>query len=198
MPDYLMRDQAPLSEEQWQQIDQAVKAAAERVLVGRRIIPLFGPFGPGVQVVPIDVFTGVEQGVVDLLAEDEGGTVHAATREYRPLPVIYKDFSLNWRDLEASTQLGLPLDVSAAAAAAVSCARAEDELIFNGLTTGSTSYQGLLTAEGRNRMAMSESDYYRKQRIAIEEVAKALAAMEESASAAEVRGGGAGPGAGGP
>ncbi len=29
------------------------------------------------------------------------------------------------------------------------------------------------------RMAMSESDYYRKQRIAIEEVAKALAAMEE-------------------
>ncbi len=35
------------------------------------------------------------------------------------------------------------------------------------------------------RMAMSESDYYRKQRFAIEEVSKALAAMEESASAAE-------------
>lgn len=49
-----------------------------------------------------------------------------------------------------------------------------------------------------NRMAMSESDYYRKQRIAIEEVAKALAAMEESASAAEARGGGRAPGAGGP
>jgi DNA-binding Xre family transcriptional regulator len=42
-----------------------------------------------------------------------------------------------------------------------------------------------------SRMAMSESDYYRKQRIAIEEVAKALAAMEESAAAAEA--GGQGP-----
>ncbi|HPL30667.1 MAG TPA: hypothetical protein PLG21_21695, partial [Anaerolineae bacterium] len=39
------------------------------------------------------------------------------------------------------------------------------------------------------RMAMSESDYYRKQRIAIEEVAKALAAMEESAQAGAQGGG---------
>lgn len=36
-----------------------------------------------------------------------------------------------------------------------------------------------------SRMAMSESDFYRKQRIAIEEVARALAAMEEEIARAE-------------
>jgi hypothetical protein len=36
-----------------------------------------------------------------------------------------------------------------------------------------------------NRLAMSESDFYRKQRIAVEEVARQLALMEESAYAVD-------------
>ena len=32
--------------------------------------------------------------------------------------MIHKDFRLHWRDLETAAQLGIPLDVSAAAAAA--------------------------------------------------------------------------------
>jgi hypothetical protein len=43
--------------------------------------------------------------------------------------------------------------------------------------------QGKLVRESAERLAMSESDFYRKQRIAIEEVARQLALMEE----AEVR-----------
>jgi hypothetical protein len=39
--------------------------------------------------------------------------------------------------------------------------------------------QGLRIREIINRLAMSESDFYRKQRVAVEEVARQLALMEE-------------------
>jgi hypothetical protein len=39
--------------------------------------------------------------------------------------------------------------------------------------------QGLRIREIASRLAMSESDFYRKQRVAIEEVARQIALMEE-------------------
>ena len=39
--------------------------------------------------------------------------------------------------------------------------------------------QGLRIREIAARLAMSESDFYRKQRVAIEEVARQIALMEE-------------------
>ena len=59
MADYLMRDQY-LSEEQWDQIDVTVMDVARRNLVGRRVIPLFEPFGLGVQTIHVDQLTGGE------------------------------------------------------------------------------------------------------------------------------------------
>lgn len=46
--------------------------------------------------------------------------------------------------------------------------------------------QGRRIRETADRLAMSESDLYRKQRIAVEEVARQLALMEESANRAMV------------
>lgn len=158
MADYLMRDDAPLSEEQWEQIDATVKTVAERILVGRRIIPLCGPLGPGVPVIPKDVFRGMEQGKVDLLGEAEDEPVHAPCREYIPLLTIHKDFRIHWRDLEAASKLGLPLDTGPAAAAAAFCAYAEDNLIFNGTQANGVSYPGLTNVEGRTTIPMSDWD----------------------------------------
>ena len=42
--------------------------------------------------------------------------------------------------------------------------------------------QGLRMSEIANRLAVSESDLYRKQRVAIEEMARMLTNMEERAS----------------
>ncbi|HOQ29265.1 MAG TPA: family 1 encapsulin nanocompartment shell protein, partial [Armatimonadota bacterium] len=156
MADYLMRDQVPLSEEQWDQIDAMVMDVARRNLVGRRVIPLFGPFGPGVQTIHVDQFTGGEQGTVSLMGDDEAGTVTMGKRDHLPLPMIYKDFQIHWRDLETASQLRLPLDVSPAAAAAAFCARAEDDLIFNGHKANGHAYAGLTNAPGRNAIAMRD------------------------------------------
>jgi uncharacterized linocin/CFP29 family protein len=70
-----------------------------------------------------------------------------------PLAVIQKSFSLPIRDIAAFEQSGLPLDLSAAAAAAIDCARQEDSLVFNG--SKALSLKGLLNAPGTNSTKLS-------------------------------------------
>ena len=154
MADYLMREQAPLTSEQFGIIDQVVNDVARRTLVGRRFIPIFGPIGVGVQAVVDEAFAGVGPGLVNLLGEAEGELVQAQQRRLIPLPIIYKDFRLHWRDIETSQQFGTPLDTGAAAGAAALAARAEDSLIFNG--NAQLGFEGLLNASGRSTVAMSD------------------------------------------
>lgn len=150
MTSYLLREQSPLTPEQWQAIDETVTGVARRLLVGRRFIPLFGPFGPGLQTIADDVFGGVALGAVDRFGEAPVDVIRPLQRTHVPLPILYKDFVLHWRDLETSRQFGVPLDTSAAAAASAYCARAEDNLIFNG--DPALGFEGLLNATGRSTL----------------------------------------------
>jgi uncharacterized linocin/CFP29 family protein len=74
------------------------------------------------------------------------------------IPTIYKDFILYWRDVEASRKFNIPLDLSAAAVAASSCAQAEDEMIFRGYSSkeDNVDYPGLLTVPGRHQLPPSD------------------------------------------
>src|SRR4029079_15367518 len=99
-------------------IDPNGVRTGEAVLVGRRFISLVGPFGPGIESLPNDVLDGAGPGTIDLLGNAEGDAFTTAQRHFLPLPLIYKDFWLHWRDIEPTRQLGVPLDVGKAAAAA--------------------------------------------------------------------------------
>jgi uncharacterized linocin/CFP29 family protein len=112
MSDLFMRDDAPLTEEEWEHLDSAVEGAARQFLVGRHFIELSGPFGEGAEVVPV-------------------GT--GENRRQVPLQIIHSDFHLMWRDIAANRRLHMPLDLGPAAQAAFACARAEDEKIFSEL-----------------------------------------------------------------
>jgi uncharacterized linocin/CFP29 family protein len=147
MVDFLLRDQAPLTPEQWAQIDAAVEDVGRRSLVGRRIVPVLGPLGAGAQVVPDDIYRDADRGGLDLLGEDDVGIVRGAERRYLPIPLLYKDFRLHWRDLDANFQGCMPFDSGPATAAATVVARTEDTLIFNG--DDRLGYQGLLNVAGR-------------------------------------------------
>jgi uncharacterized linocin/CFP29 family protein len=152
--DYLQRDQAPLSPDQWAAIDQTVVRTAQSILVGRRFIGLVGPFGPGVESLPNDTISGAGAGQLDLLGTQESDVIGIDRRRFLPLPLLYKDFWIHWRDLEASRQLGTPLDVGKAAAAAAATAQAEDRLVFDGeLGLG---LPGLRSVEGRLSLPMSD------------------------------------------
>jgi uncharacterized linocin/CFP29 family protein len=154
MPDYLQRDQAPLGPGEWAAIDETVVRTAQSVLVSRRFISLVGPFGPGIESLPNDVLDGAGRGAIDLLGNEEGEALTTEHRQFLPLPLLYKDFWLHWRDLEATRQLGVPLDVGKAAAAAAGTAQAEDRLIFDG--EPSLELPGLRTVEGSLSVPMRD------------------------------------------
>lgn len=153
MSDYLMRDGAPLTEAEWESIDSTVVAVAKQHLVGRRVLHIFGPLGAGIQSVPNERLAAPSPGAISFEGSEDAA-IEVAGREQTPLLVVHKDFCLNWRTLETSRQMGLPLDTGAAAAAAAVTARAEDRLIFLG--DHEAGVEGLLTAKGRRTLALSD------------------------------------------
>ncbi len=148
MTDFLGHAENPLRADEWERLNQTVIEVARRSLVGRRFIDLYGPLGAGVQSMPQDQFKGVEPGAVDLVGDSTASAVFSDKRTFLTIPLIYKDFLLHWRDIEAARSHNMPLDVSAAAGAAAFCAQREDDLIFFG--NKELNHEGLFTAEGRN------------------------------------------------
>jgi uncharacterized linocin/CFP29 family protein len=151
MLDFLSHNEAPISDVQWNDIDKTVIDVASRQLVGRRFLNILGPLGAGVQWITQDRLEGVGVGHIDTLGETTYQSVESSQRTHLPIPMIYKDFVLYWRDIETSRKFGTPLDLSSAAGAASGCARAEDEMIFLGVP--SLNIPGLLTVEGRQTMS---------------------------------------------
>jgi uncharacterized linocin/CFP29 family protein len=154
MPNFLQRDQAPLTAEQWRTLDQVVVGTARSMLVGRRVISVVGPFGAGIEALPNDTLSGTGIGQIDLLGNDEGETIGVEARRYLPLPLLYKDFWVHWRDLEAGDQLGVPLDTGKAAAAAEAVAQAEDTLVLDG--SPGLGLPGLRNVEGHQSVPLGD------------------------------------------
>lgn len=144
----------PLSDEEWERLNQVVIEAARRQLVGRRSIEIYGPLGAGVQSVQLDTFLGQDVGNIDLLGDIDSHPVHSESRKTLQIPIIFKDFELYWRDIETSREFKIPLDFSVAAGASAFCALKEDDMIFNG--EKSLHYPGLLTAEGRLKYPLGD------------------------------------------
>ncbi len=164
MDEYLMREDAPLSPEEWAYLDEAVVQAAKKILVGRRFLPLFGPLGMGTQTVPVNTvdwsaacihYEGADVcGHEECAPHCDCSPVSLAERRYLSMPILHKDFCLSWRDIAAARQLNTPLDLSPAAAAAAAVAMAEDEFIFKG--NDRHGFAGLLNAQGRQVVPLED------------------------------------------
>lgn len=144
--DYLSREGSPISAELWEQIDKTVVATARKILTGRRFISIYGPLGAGVQSINVDN--------ISELYETEGDISIIKGRTYRHIPLINEDFSLLWRDIEYSEQMGLPVDMSSVIQAATKCALKEDEFIFFG--NEKLGYKGLVTEDGITKLPLSD------------------------------------------
>jgi len=148
--DFLNREEAPLLEEEWAAVDKVVVDVARRALTGRRFIQIFGPLGAAAQDVDYDHFSGLGEAEVTVLGDEAGSAVRAHKRIHENIPIIFKDFVLYWRDLETARMMNMPIDVSAAAAAASYVARAEDNMVFYG--DQANGYEGLMTVKGHQTM----------------------------------------------
>lgn len=149
------REQAPLVEEEWRQLDEAVVKAAQPVLVGRRVLPVKQLAGVGVMTVSWDEISEMSEALISMYGETPAEDIIVYTRKNLIVPILHKDFRIHWRDLEASRRLRTPLDTANAEAAALVVAKLEDELILSGEITGKPrlGIEGLTTATGRNTQA---------------------------------------------
>lgn len=152
----LLREDAPLSPDEWASIDETVIRVATRRLIGRKFINVFGPLGAGIQYTHQDTFAGTDVGAVSLLGDEDIHPVHAEARNFTPIPLLFKDFRLYWRDIETSRSFSMPLDTSAAAGAANFVAQTEDSFIFNG--DDQLGFEGLMNAKWRNFVPMLNWD----------------------------------------
>jgi uncharacterized linocin/CFP29 family protein len=156
MEEYLMRDDAPFSAEEWAKLDAMVVGVAKKLLIGRRVVELFGPLGAGTQLVQVNQYhvTGACQHTGDDVecgddCCDCGGDCDAVDVEKRlvlQVPFIHKDFVLRWLDIASAKQSGFSPDFGPAAAAASMVARKEDEMIFG----------AMLSQEGRTTVAATD------------------------------------------
>jgi len=154
MADYLARGDSPLTPAQWAELDRQVAAIAESALVGRRFIDVSGPWGPGMQGIPTDHYSGVGRGSIDMLGETGEAMIRSRERQHLALPILYKDFTVHWRDIETSDQFHTPFDFGPVLQAAADVAHTEDQLIFHG--DEGCGYVGLLNVSGRLSLPLTD------------------------------------------
>lgn len=144
---YLSRETAPLSEELWSQIDNAVVKTARSMLVGRRFMHIYGPLGISTDSIELDNGECVHE-------ESKEGFITTAGRKYVQIPMIYEDFTILSRDLEKAEKLGRPVDLYMAMSAAEKCSLREDKFIFFG--NKDLDYDGIFTVAGANKITKKD------------------------------------------
>jgi uncharacterized linocin/CFP29 family protein len=137
---------SPLTDQEFNQLDQTVIDAARRQLVGRRFIELYGPLGRGVQSIFNDIFIDNYEAKMDFQGSFDT-EIESSKRVNYTIPMLYKDFVLYWRDLEQAKVLDIPIDFSPAANAARDVATLEDQMIFHG--SKEFDIPGLMNVKGR-------------------------------------------------
>lgn len=173
--DFLVHGHAPFSETRWRELNEAVAQVARRRLVGRRFLDLYGPLGAGVQSIHNDVYTGTERASIGVLGEESSAPMRTGVRQMLTVPILYKDFSLYWRDIQTAEAFDTPLDFSAAAGAASYVADREDDLIFNG--EPELGHAGLLNTPGRMTRALGN---WEQPGTAMRVVSEAIEALVET------------------
>src|SRR4051812_38281749 len=144
---------APLTNQEFAQLDQTVIDNARRQLVGRRFIELYGPLGRGVQSIFNDIFSENLEAKMDFQGSFDYD-IESSKRVNYTIPLLYKDFVLYWRDLEQAKVLDIPIDFSPAANAARDVAILEDQMIFHGARE--FDIPGLMTVPGRITQLIGE------------------------------------------
>jgi uncharacterized linocin/CFP29 family protein len=155
---YLGRKEAPIGADTWKLLDSTMIEAAKSQLAGRRLIPIEGPFGFGLKVLPL---SDCEQ--------EEGVFVSS----FVPVNVIKSGFSLGKRDLAAFEKDNLTFDGGPVACAAMDCAAKEDQIIFQGI--GGSS--GLMTVEGTSSQTLTKWD---KVGTAADQIIEAVTKLDDA------------------
>jgi uncharacterized linocin/CFP29 family protein len=144
------RDTGQLTDEELRFIDSEIIGAAWPALRAREIFEIKTLPNAGLRSLRHYVETDMGQAVITMDGEtislDQSSLAYADTK----IPVLSKDFVLNWRDLDAARHNGVPLDVAQGRNAARQVAEDENKLLLTGEYTGfsAVGIKGLYTSAG--------------------------------------------------
>ncbi|MHA1286242.1 MAG: family 1 encapsulin nanocompartment shell protein [Candidatus Thorarchaeota archaeon] len=153
------RMDSPVMEQAYKHIDTAVKEAAKRSMIGRKLLPIYGPLG--FETESISYWKLTEMGDAHLnygwkisKSEDVVNLVPATIN----IPVLDKTFRINRRSLAQAVKGGYPIDTASAKSAAYAVARLEDEIIIDGYKADGSNYdiKGLYQINIDNKITGSE------------------------------------------
>jgi uncharacterized linocin/CFP29 family protein len=125
--DYLRRRFAPVSDEVWKELDEAVARTARHLLSARRMATFDGPRGWE--------YTGARVGTMRPCTNGDGQAV-VCVPEIVPLAEVRCDFSVPWSTIEVFDRGAPALDTHTAEAAAREVALAEELVLYYGEPTG--------------------------------------------------------------
>jgi uncharacterized linocin/CFP29 family protein len=143
----LRREQAPITGEAWQAIDDEVRLALKQLLAARRVVDFRGPLGWSVSAVPT--------GRVEALTPPAGDGVTASQRIVRALVELHAPFELALNELEVVSRGGSNPDLEPAVAAARAIAIAEDRAVFHGYAAG--AIVGICEAAADHTLAITDN-----------------------------------------
>ncbi|MCS6914119.1 MAG: family 1 encapsulin nanocompartment shell protein [Myxococcales bacterium] len=173
--DFRSRDAGPLTAEEWRSVELAAIETARHQLIGRRFLALYGPLGSGVEFVELDLLGPPRAAAVSLQGDEDAPPLRPARRRILPLPLLYRDCLVFWRDLERARMNGAGLETSAIVAAAAEVAAAEDQLIFHG--NPELGIEGLLTAADTHAVQLGD---WNAAGEAYQQVVRAVAQLQQA------------------
>jgi uncharacterized linocin/CFP29 family protein len=160
---HLLRDKAPLTDEQWAEIDEEARRTLAHFLAGRKLMDFSDPKGWA--------HAGEPTGRVEDVGSLQEGAVQVRTRVVQPMVELRTVFSLSRRDLEAIDRGACDVDLDAVVDAARSTALAEDEMVFH----GAAGCPGLTGASPHDPVQIS-NDYEHYPRF----VAQGMARLQDA------------------
>jgi uncharacterized linocin/CFP29 family protein len=149
---YVGMDTGRLTTEEAIYIDTRVVETVTPLLVGRKLFPVFKLPHAGFMTVRGYKRSNMSAARISLFGESGSKDRTEKAHFDITVPVIDKEFEVMWRELEASRNSGMPIDLQDAENAARKVAEDEDKLIITGEYTGfkALGVEGLATATGRN------------------------------------------------
>jgi uncharacterized linocin/CFP29 family protein len=143
----LLRDQAPISAQAWQEIDAEAKRTLKTLLAARRLVDFVGPLGWSAAAIPT--------GRIEKLAASLQDGVVTRLRLSQPLIEIRVPFELAREELDAIDRGSSDADLDPVRNAARAAAVAEDRAIFQGYQ--SAGIEGIFPAASQRALTIPSS-----------------------------------------
>lgn len=141
-----------LTSEEILYIDTRVVETVRPLLVARRLFPVFTL--PHAGFLTVRGYKRTDMSAATISLHGQAGSKDRTEKASFDItvPVIEKEFDIMWRELEASREAGIPIDMQDGENAARQVAEDEDLLLITGEHTGfrALGVEGLATATGRN------------------------------------------------